>query len=221
LLAAIPSRSNFDGLSSVVDHCFADESVDKVVVYDNGYTDPYEIAAISDWNVHIDAVGWPFYRMWNNAWSTACKQGFDAVAMLNDDITLHPHSLDVASRVLQENHNLGIVGLNYMRPVDNGVDYSLGFRQVHGSYRREGIGGHAFLVRASTWGEVLPIDERYALWYGDDELFFNMENCGYGLAIALGAPVDHATSTTSVQFPDLLARTGNDRALFESKFGAL
>lgn len=218
LMVAIPSRYNFDGLSNVVDHCYVAEDVTKIVVYDNGYTNPDEVAAINDWGVRVDAVGWPFYRMWNDAWRTAHEKGFDAVAILNDDITLFPYGLTMAASRLAEAPHVGIVGLNYNRRVSEGIGQAL-YRQVSGSYRQGGIGGHAFVVRASMWGKAQSIDERYHLWYGDDELFASVADAGFDLELALGVPVDHVASTTSVHFPELMARTGEDAALFASRWG--
>jgi hypothetical protein len=218
LLVAIPSRSNFAGLSSVVDHCFVHEDVTDVLVYDNGYPPGDEFDAIEAWGVRVDAHGWPFYRMWNNAWHHAADNGFDAVAILNDDITLYPGGLTIAASRFAEEPHVGIVGLNYDRPVVNGIGQAL-YRRVSGSFRDRGIGGHAFIVRASTWGVVATIDEGYHLWYGDDELFASMQRAGFALEIAQGVPVDHEASTTSVKYPELMARTGEDAARFASRWG--
>ena len=48
-------------------------------------------------------------------------------------------------------------------------------------------------------------------------LLTTMQQAGFVLEIALGVPVDHATSTTSVKFPDLMALTGEDAELYASK----
>lgn len=218
ILVAIPSRANFDGLSNIVDHCYTSETVSKVVVYDNGYEDADEKAVIEEWGVRHDAVGWSFYRMWNHAWQTAGENGYDCVALLNDDITLCEGGLAIAASRFSENAHVGVVGLNYERPVVRGIGQAL-YREVSGSYRNHGIGGHAFLVRASTWGVAEPIDERYHLWYGDDELFGNIQRAGFTLEIALGVPVDHQTSTTSVKYPELMAKTAQDGELYASKWG--
>lgn len=218
ILVAIPSRAHFSGLSDVVDHCYTSETVHKVVVYDNGYEDADERAAIQDWGVWCDAVGWPFYKMWNHAWQTAAEQGYDCVALLNDDITLCEGGLAIAASRFSENPHVGIVGLNYERPVSMGIGEAA-YLEVSGSYRNHGIGGHAFLVRADTWGVAHPIDERYHLWYGDDELFDNMQRAGFLLEIALGIPVDHERSTTSAKFPALMALTARDAELYASKWG--
>ena len=189
------------------------------IIYDNGHESQEAKDLLRKQDRVVDSRGWKLYKMWNEGWKTAYEEGYDAVAVLNDDITLHPQSLEIALQIMKSEPSSGIVGLNYQRQVSSGADPLAGSRPVRGSYRHGGIGGHAYLIRASTWGVVPPIDESYHLWYGDDELFFNMTNHGYGLYIALGAPVDHATSTTLVQFPELIAKTGEDKMLFESKFG--
>ena len=217
LLVAIPSRANASGLTSLLEH-LRQMGLGGVVVYDNGYTEEGFIESISEKCFVVDARGWSFYAMWNHAWEVS-SHGFDAVALLNDDIVLHDDSLAEAFRVLMASKYTGIVGLNYDRRVSQGTTPNAGSREVEGSYRNHGIGGHAFLVKASTFGDVPKIDEGYVLWYGDDELFAAMKAYGYSLKIALGAPVDHEASTTSNQFPEMLARTGDDAKLFYSRWG--
>lgn len=218
VIVAIPSRANADGLVALVNHVHS-MGVAAVLIYDNGYENPDWVHVLGGKCEVINARGWPFYKMWNHAWAVSSKGGFDAVALLNDDITLHDDSLAEAFRVMQASKQVGIVGLNYNRNVSKGTAPNAGSITVHGSYRNHGIGGHAFLVNAATYGDVPEIDENYSLWYGDDELFAAMEAYGYSLKIALGAPVDHVASTTSNQFPELLAKTGKDAELFYSRWG--
>lgn len=218
LAVAIPTRSNWEGLSSLLEH-LATLDVARVVVYDNGHETAEGKEVLAGHGHVIDAVGWRFYKMWNHMWESAANGDFDVVAILNDDITLHDDSLEVAFRRFQQAPQVGLVGLNYHRAVAEGADFKAGYKKVSGSYRDGGIGGHAFLVRCNTWGTVPPIDERYSLWYGDDELFLQMKRAGFDLEIALGAPVDHATSTTSVRYPELLSLTSADGDLFRSKWG--
>ena len=217
LLAAIPTRSNWQMLAKLLSDL--DEWGIPTVVYDNGHQSPEGRELLEAREYVVDAVGWPFYRMWNDAWHEATLAGYDAVALLNDDITLHPESLSIAYKRLMAADDIGIMGLNYLRTVQHGARPLAKTRFVRGSYREGGIGGHAFLIRTSTWGVVPPIDEDYAIWYGDDELFANMANHGFRLGIAVGSPVDHQSSTTVNQHPELLARTGADRDRFFSKFG--
>lgn len=216
LLAAIPTRSNWQGLQPLLEQL--DRLKIDTVVYDNGHDSPEGQAVLAAHPHVVDARGWRFYKMWNDAWRLAHEGEYTAVALLNDDITLHDNSLEVAYIRLADDQ-CGIVGLNYERRVAQGVDYKLGARITSGSYRMHGIGGHAFLLRSSLWRDVGPIDERYHLWYGDDHLFASVQRAGYTLKVALGAPVDHEESTTTNQHPELLARTGEDAELFRSHFG--
>ena len=190
----------------------------EVVIYDNGHDslEGQSLLAVQE-NV-VNARGWPFYKMWNSAWQYSAERGYDAVALLNDDIVLHPESLSIAFEALMGGSRIGIVGLNYERRVAEGADPDLGLRFAQGARRNHGIGGQAFLLKSSLWGKVPPIDEEYVIWYGDDELFYNVEAAGYCLRVAMGAPVDHEESTTLNKHPELLARTGEDADRFRSKF---
>ena len=215
VLAAIPSRANHQMLEVLLED-LRTWNIDTVV-YDHGYDTKAGKAVLRKHRAVVNAHGWPFYEMWNDAWQTAYRLGFDAVALLNDDIFLHKDSIPVALDHITE--DIGIVGLNYKRSVIEGCDPSLGIKMVRGTYKDGGVWGCGFLINAATWGVVPPIDKRYHLWYGDDELVLQMEKKNFGVCIALGAAMDHRASTTTSKFPELLARTGEDYKLFTSKFG--
>ena len=218
ILAAIPSRNNYVGLKNILAHCLAAEhQVNKVVVYDNGYENKSLVKELKFFDLHIDATGWPFYRMWNEAWKMSFLEGFDAVALINDDIELPLNGLSIASTRFEEDPSIGIIGLDYNRRVKDGLDIGPP-RTVSGSARLGGIGGHAFILRSSLWGKMEPIDESYFLWYGDDELFGNVERAGYRLEIATGIPVDHEQSTTSLKYPELMEKTSIDKEKYYSKW---
>lgn len=216
LLAAIPTRSNWQGLAPLLEQ-LARTHVDTVV-YDNGHDTAEGQAVLAAHPNVVDARGWPFYKMWNDAWERSWRNGYTAVAVLNDDIVLDDRSLEVAYVGLADDR-CGIAGLNYDRRVAAGTDPDAGTRVASGSYRMRGVGGFAFLLRSSLWGTVPPIDERYHIWYGDDHLFASVQKAGYALKVALGAPVDHEESTTLRHHHELLARTGEDAELFRSHFG--
>jgi hypothetical protein len=215
VLAAIPSRANHEMLEVLLED-LRSWNIDTVV-YDHGYTSREGKNVLRKHRSVVNAHGWPFYEMWNDAWNTGYRLGFDAVAMLNDDVFLHKDSIATALDHITE--DIGIVGFNYRRTVMEGCDPSLGINMVSGTYKDGGVWGCGFLVNTSTWGVVPPIDKRYHIWYGDDELFLQMQNHGYEVGIALGAAMEHRPSTTVNQFPELLARTGEDYELFTSKFG--
>lgn len=215
MLIAIPSRYNWSGLEKLLKSlkplgC-------RVVVYDNGYESEEGKRVLEEHGDVINAIGWPFYKMWNHAWETASEDSYSCVALLNDDIELDPMSLSTAAKFI-ENKDIGVVGLNYKRKLSEGSDENAGYTEAKGTYKDGGIWGCAFLVNAITWGIVPPIDERYNLWYGDDELFTQMNRYGYKTVIAIGAPVYHEASTTANKFPELMAKVGQDAQLYRSKF---
>jgi len=214
-LVAIPSRARVDELLVLINFLKTYGHGD-VVVYDNGYSDEHH-ERISSVVETVDARGWKFYKMWNDAWQTAYDSKFDAVVLLNDDIELHPESIEVTLNILMSNDSRGMVGMNYRRPLDAGCDMSAGFKKTKGTYKDGGIWGCAFAVRAAALEKVPLIDERYNIWYGDDELVANMQRAGYETGIALGAPVLHEGSVTTNMFPELVALTGEDQKLFLSK----
>jgi GT2 family glycosyltransferase len=205
-------------LSNLLAFLNTQDSVEKTVVYDNGYVTDSGKGVLSSHPHVVDAVGWKFYSMWNDAWRMSNEESFDVLMLLNDDIELAGDSIKEAAEVLVNDPSIGVVGFNYNKPVN---EYSLDevrFRRTRGTYKDGGIWGCAFAVKPSTWGVVPPIDERYNLWYGDDELLRNMERHGFTCGIAQNAPVFHMASTTTNMFPELLAKTDEDRVLFQSKF---
>lgn len=190
----------------------------RTVIYDNGYETTAGQQTLHQHGDVINAHGWRFYKMWNHAWKTACDYNYDAVALLNDDIKINSQSLTEAHTVLLGDPTIGAVGLNYHRPLTETTHLKPDFLETQGTYKDGGIWGCAFLLRASTWGNVPPIDENYWLWYGDDELFINLKNHGWKCGIATNAAVFHEASTTTNMFPELRAKTGLDEELFRSKF---
>jgi len=221
LLVAIPTRSNWSGLEALSDFLWADGHGHDTIIYDHGHVTGRGRRVLGSFARVVDARGWPFYRMWNEAWRTAHRQKYDAVALLNDDITLAPGGLTVAAHLLAADPTIGVLGLNWGRPCSAGVDATQSLVEVVGAHRRGGVPGWAFLLRASLWGEVPPIDEAYHIWYGDDHLFASARAANYRLCVASGVPVEHATSMTLRQHPELLVRTSDDEQRFLQHWNTL
>lgn len=219
ILCAIPSRANHQMLDNLLTSLKTlPTPPQRTVVYDNGYDTDDGRDVLQRHGDIIDANGWRFYKMWNHAWETAHNDNYDAVALLNDDITINKHSLTEAHNVLFSDPTIGAVGLNYQRPLTETSRFKPDFLETKGTYKDGGIWGCAFLLRSATWGNVPPIDERYWLWYGDDELFINMNTHGWKCGLATNAAVLHEASTTTNMFPELRAKTVFDEQLFRSKF---
>lgn len=219
LLVAIPTRSNWQGLNKLGDLLWADGYGENTIIFDHGHHTAKGRETLGKFLNVVRSEGWPFYRMWNEAWRTAHEEGYDAVALLNDDITLAPGGLTEASRIFETDDKIGVVGLNWQRQVYDGLVLNFPVVDVKGAHRRGGIPGWAFLLRANLWGQMPPIDEAYHIWYGDDELFALTAKAGFRTVIATGVPVDHETSVTLQKHPELSAKSGEDHQRFVRRWG--
>jgi GT2 family glycosyltransferase len=219
LAVAIPTRSNWQGLQTLGDHLWAEGLGHDTYVFDHGHSTGKGRGVLGGFVHVVDARRWPFYRMWNEGWRRSAEAGYDAVAMLNDDIQLAPGGLAVAAQVLADQPDVGVVGLNWRRQVSDGLVPDFPVRDVVGAHRRGGVPGWAFLLRCSLWGQVPPIDEAYHIWYGDDELFALVKKHGYRTVLATGVPVDHATSATLRKHPELLELSTADHLRYVRRWG--
>lgn len=224
LLIGIPTRSNASGLRRLLGFLDDEGLLGATVVYDHGHTTDEGRAALADalrdGAEVVDAKGWPFYGMWNEARREAYARGRDVVALLNDDICLGAGGLRLVCDVLLAHPEVGLVGFDYTRSPSETTDPEAGLRVVSGTPRRGGIGGWAFALRADLWPTIGPVSEAYHIWYGDDELFCMVEDAGLSLAICEGAGVEHETSTTLNEFPELRLQTDSDLQLFVSRWGS-
>ena len=166
---------------------------------------PMPDAGIPDmWNAGIDAAAGQFSR---------CN-----VALLNDDISIGPNFLAGLMVALRSGWNVAVVGANYDgRP-------GTGLQPVNEvcANRYDGTGGlpgFAFMVRGES-AYQFPTDLRW--WYGDTDLVFTHRSRGNVVAIALDVTCEHVNGggqTGDWESPDMAAVLGNDRAVFEAKWG--
>jgi GT2 family glycosyltransferase len=211
LVAAIPSRYRREELIAEVRGLLYDEGVDKVLVYDNGYSesDAARIrTALSNPRVEvIDANGWGLHRMWNAAWEWCQDQGGEvSLAILNDDIELAMGTLSEMARRLRSRDDVGMVypETGGRRKVEEGIDRTGGLVDTGGrSLSQRGMTGHVFMFRA----EVDPIvravpgldpetlsakfDERFGWWYGDEDIVLKWALAGWKIARCVGVPSKH------------------------------
>jgi hypothetical protein len=217
-LIGIPTRTNWEGLKALGEALWDEGYGHDVVVFNHGHHTMRGHETLGGFPRVVFSEGWPFYRMWNEAWRLAHAERYDAVTLLNDDVTLAVGSIAETLRVLSEDPDIGIVGFNWWRPVKDGAEPGM-ICDVYGAHRKGGIPGWAFTLRADLWGQVPPIDEAYHIWYGDDDLFQSVHAAGHRTVLALGAPVDHTPSSTLSRFPELLAKTDLDARRFMHRWG--
>lgn len=162
----------------------------------------------------VDAAGWPFYRMWNDAWQRTYLDTDGYLALLNNDIQLSAGALRTLAEVLDTRPDLWVVCPDY-RPGVRGASV----QEVRGSYRDHGICGWAFVLRADAHRRGVPfIDETFQWWCGDDDLFAQVEAHGGKLAIVTAARVEHVNEGTARHHPEIHAIKQADLARFAAKY---
>ena len=191
------------------------DEVDLIAVWHNGGT-----LAETGWEMlrcfeglHLeDAEGWRFYRMWNAGARWAQDQGLDAVLFLNNDIQWPPGAL----RSLGEGLIAGAPDIAVASP-DPASDYEPGaLVDINATPAYRGLMGWCFAVRPMMWQ---MIDERYHVWYGDDELGRLMHEAGWRCVRAGGIPVQHPVNETTMRYREgLWDMRREDEALYNSKW---
>ena len=67
-------------------------------------------------------------------------------------------------------------------------------RQVHGTYRRHGVGGFAWVCDPH---KVVLVPDDFVWWYGDDHIVLSAERDGHFVGIATHAHVEHGHALTA------------------------
>ena len=191
------------------------DEVDHIGVWHNGGTLAAEGQKMLDqWaNLEVfDAEGWTFYAMWNAGAAWAQDIGADVALFLNNDIEWPPGAL----RALGEALDAAVPDIAVASP-DPSSDFIPGeLVDINATPAYRGLMGWCFAVRPTYWQ---PIDERYHVWYGDDELGLLMHHAGWRCVRARGIPVQHPVNETTMQYREgLWDMRHADEALYNSKW---
>lgn len=168
-------------------------------------------AAIDRMGIGIIYLDRPIYRGWNFGIINARCNNIRYLAILNDDVELEPGAVPAAVELMKANPDVGLIGLDY-RPGRRPRDV----RRVTGSYRQGGVGGWAFVLDTSL---LVECDESYEWWFGDDDLFLQVERLDKRLAIADGCHVSHKGETTARNHPWTGEAKLRDQIRFQEKWG--
>lgn len=202
----IPSIGLSPYIADLLAVCLASDQVSEVLVYDNSpergqpaldraFQSPFAQALIQTENgrgrfmYRRRKPEWTIYDSWNEVLDVATAKG-EATILLNDDVILCHGALEVALSGLEA---WDLVGFNYAAPA-HVVDPTRPLRQVTGTYRTGGFGGFAFAVRPD-WR--YRVGAGYRWWFGDDDLAERIKSYGGGLAVHMGAPVEHPLPSLS------------------------
>lgn len=212
-----------------------DGGVDRVIVLDNG--SPKEdwdaLRGYAEWangeddrlmpwlTVREETAG--IYALWNQGFRDAAimtrvPPGPFDVAVLNNDIRLHPGSLTRLQEALRKSEDLWVVSPDPMVPFDRGLGQTR-LQRVSGTYRHGGMAGFCFVMKGEVWDDSArwglgPFDEEYLWWYGDDDFAFRVETMGGRIAKDAGVPIHHVSGGSGPPVFDLDDAIARDRTTF-------
>jgi hypothetical protein len=135
--------------------------------------------------------GHSIYRMWNAG--VGMSSG-DYIAILNDDITILPGTLTMMAAVLEAQPRLGVVYPDQHAPLKAGLPEKIVVQLTTGSARVGGMTGFCFMFRR---GLMIPFDERFNWWFGDDQFEFDVRAEGLEVGRVNGLPLAHDQSTSA------------------------
>lgn len=192
-------------LDDIIELAKAEPGVEKVVVYDN-----------SDDNTCLRSTkhrpGKTIYQEFNEFaedwnWKAHC-------AFLNDDIELAPGTLTALATELSGNSDLGLISVD--RDNTQARCEPRRVRRTSGTVRQNGVNSWVFMVKLGHWRRI---DERFQVWYGDDDLCWKIEQAGKRVAVLEGVSAKHEWSMTLNTIPQVGEKQAADGRLWHGELG--
>lgn len=154
------------------------------------------------------------YRMWNYGVEIARGRGATEIAVLNDDVTLLPHSLPLMATALRAGPEVAVVYPDENASFAAPLPVTPALEATQGTWGAGGMTGFAFMFRAEL--PLPPFDEGFGWWYGDDAWEAAVRGLGYSVCRVVGVPVRHMPNGSAARDWDRLAPiVERDRARWE------
>lgn len=135
------------------------------------------------------------YAEWNHGVHWACEVDSYALVM-NDDIQIPDQLATSLADALDGHQEYGVMGVD-SGSILNSPPY--GVRPLsHQQGNRYAFSAWCFMARPEAWQDI---DERYKIWYGDDDLVWKTNSAGWFVGALQGTGVHHSVSTTTGQTP--------------------
>lgn len=190
-LAVIPSRYEPERLEALADIVWRE--VDELAVFDNGHERPL---SLPEQVRVVDTRGAPIYGQWNMAWATARHEGFRALCLLNDDITVLPGTIAMLSEAIGLDASVGVTYPDKYTALSAGLPKRIELDVVRHPAPKRTLTGFAFTARTLLFPKP-PFDDRFHWWCGDDAFDKRVRTKGYGVARVVGLPIEHASDSES------------------------
>lgn len=210
-IVGVPFRDEWQRTRRLVNQLVADPAVDRVLLADNGSTDPATLSwmrRLIDPKLTVEhrpplGAGRSLYAVWNDHVRTALAEsaGPVNVALLNNDLMV-PAGLagHLAHALRTAPAHVAAVYPDWSRPLSAGVGIR-GLTETTGTWRHGGLSGFCFMFRGELLrDETIPwFDERYEWVFGDGDFVEGLELAGYTAARVDGLPLEHDRSATARQ----------------------
>lgn len=164
---------------------------------------------------------WPgigLYEVWNRSFVLAqaivpgCR-----VLFINDDVTVPPALVETLWWAMDRFPEFGIVSVDRGEELTDCFNHSWknAPTRVKGTYRMGGISGHCFMVDPRAWPKD-GIDERFRIWFGDDDLVWKVREAGWQAGVLRGLVCGHPGQSGTVNaWPNRDEIISNDRKLWD------
>jgi GT2 family glycosyltransferase len=213
----IPNWNGADIIANSIKSLQAQAQQHQLIVVDNGSVDS-SVELIEQKFPDVTILKNPknlgFAGGVNTGIRHAIDQGFDAVALFNNDAVAEKNWLKQLVRCLEGNPLIGIATCKFMRDdrihFDStgdfysirGIPFPRGRNQLdHGQYDKQesvfGASGGASIYRSTMLKEVGLFDERFFAYYEDVDISFRARLYGYDIVYNPNSVAYHAVSATS------------------------
>ena len=215
----IPTKSNINGLTTLISALMGSDSMFRVVVVGDGTETKKMLQALPNSIIKTYVPrGSGISAMWNHGMQLA-NPG-DHVLFLNDDVTINTSTVSGLIAALAEDSRIGLVCPKYAG--DSNVDI-VSQTTCRGRYDGTGgISGFAMML-ASDLVPHFRFDERMMWWYSDDDLVNWVNKKANRLCvISAKARCTHGHSVTIANDPpdNFNKQVEIDRQLYEQKWSA-
>ena len=156
---------------------------------------------------------WSLYHLWSLGVQDAIEVGAEYIAVLNDDITILPGTLEWMANRLQYSPSTGVVYPNHSRRTSEGLG-SQHCTPTASTWGAGGMTGFCFMFRANLG---IPFDESYHLWYGDDAFEEAVRAKGLLVARIDGLPIDHTPNGSTSRLPEAAELIARDRLRWDTR----
>lgn len=217
----IPTKSNIEGLKSLIGVLENDPRVDRVIIVADG-EDSYKRLKSADLGKKSIARQVPLesgiHLMWNVGMDLGSE--FNHVLFLNDDVEINNETVSILASQLDSDSSLGLICPNYDgRAIDGECQLtsttSGGLLNGTG-----GLAGFCMMLSRELRGQW-RFDERMKWWYGDDDVI-NWVNSVTQKKVAISSFAtckNNSSWTTNNDPPKGFAKlVENDKKLFNLKW---